>query len=136
MIAHFALPARFPRDIAPKAVILDPEITKYTPQNLWLSSGIRLVLNVLCCSPDCPDSSSRALDHAIESLYRKGSQLPLKHLAIAAIAELFDALPLCKADEKNMEARGRLQIAAWQSLWLNMVPTAIGLSHSLGEHDD
>lgn len=38
--------------MTPKGVILDAELTLDTPQRLWLSSGIR------------------ALDHAVETLYR------------------------------------------------------------------
>ncbi|KAL7414638.1 hypothetical protein BDY24DRAFT_339283 [Mrakia frigida] len=100
--------------IVPRAIILDANLSLHTPQRLWLSTGIR------------------ALDHALESLYRKGSQGPLKHLALAAVQELFVCLPLCTDDSKNVDVRARLQIAAWESLWLNSVPTAIGLSHSLG----
>ncbi|CDZ98734.1 Alcohol dehydrogenase, class IV [Phaffia rhodozyma] len=100
--------------IVPKVVILDPELSLYTPQGLWIASGIR------------------ALDHAVETLYRKGAQLPMKNLALVAIKDLFEALPACKKDEKDLDARGRLQIAAWQSLWLNKLSGPAGLSHSLG----
>jgi len=112
-----------------QAVILDANLTLHTPQGLWLSTGIRfiplhpifvffiLAFVLLSTRPSVLISRSftsrRALDHAIETLYRKGSQGPLKHLALASIQELFICLPLCKEESENVEIRERLQIAAW-----------------------
>lgn len=81
-----------------QAIILDPKVALYTPERLWLSTGIR------------------ALDHAFETLYRPGGQYPLQQLALCAIRDLFTYLPHCvKADGKDLYARGKLQVAAWMS---------------------
>ena len=59
----------------------------------------------------------RALDHAVENLYRAVTPIPLKALAYAAIADLFEYLPKSKADPGSVEVRQKLQIASWMSLW-------------------
>ena len=79
---------------------MDPKIALYTPEKLWLSTGIR------------------ALDHALENLYRPSgqAQYPHQQLALSAIRDLFTYLPQCmSADGKDVEARGKLQVAAWMS---------------------
>ncbi|KAK7061312.1 alcohol dehydrogenase IV [Favolaschia claudopus] len=102
--------------LAPAGVILDAELVLPTPTRLWISTGIR------------------ALDHSIESLYRPLVSHPAKILCYAAMTDLFKYLPLSKAEPDNVEARQKLLIAAWMSLW----PTkweqysALGLSHTLG----
>ncbi|KAL4074110.1 hypothetical protein V8B97DRAFT_1864588 [Scleroderma yunnanense] len=102
--------------IAPAGIILDAELTLATPEKLWLSTGIR------------------ALDHAVESLYRHGVAPPLKMLCYAAIADLFKYLPMSKKQPNDLDARQKLLIAAWMSLWPMKVEKhgPLGLSHSLG----
>lgn len=102
--------------LAPSAVILDAELTLPTPERLWLSTGIR------------------ALDHAIESLYRPGFPLPLHALSYQAIRDLIFYLPRSKSSPQDLEVRQRLQIASWMSLWplVQEKPTPLGLSHALG----
>ncbi|KAF9244928.1 alcohol dehydrogenase IV [Melanogaster broomeanus] len=57
--------------IAPAGIILDAELTVATPDELWLSTGLR------------------AVDHAVENLYNGRPPLPLKVLCYAALADLF-----------------------------------------------
>lgn len=104
------------QELSPAAIILDAELTLSTPEELWLSTGMR------------------ALDHAVESLYRPGVPLPVKKLCHAAIADLFRFLVLSKKDSKDLVARQRLQVASWMSLWPRRVEkhTPLGLSHTLG----
>lgn len=104
------------QELAPAGIILDAELTLSTPEQLWLSTGMR------------------ALDHAVESLYRPGVPLPLKKLCLAAIADLFRFLMLSKKDGKDLAARQRLQVASWMSLWPRKVEqhSPLGLSHTLG----
>ena len=59
----------------------------------------------------------RALDHAVEQLYRPFVIPPLKHLGYGAIADLFKYLPQSKADPNDIHARQKLQVASWMSLW-------------------
>ncbi|GAA94098.1 uncharacterized protein L969DRAFT_46002 [Mixia osmundae IAM 14324] len=100
--------------LVPRALIYDAELTKYTPERLWLSTGIR------------------ALDHAVECQYRPQAQVPVKQIALFAINTLFTQLLASKADPDNLEARTALQIAAFQSLWPNALRTPLGPSHGLG----
>jgi len=103
-------------ELAPAGIILDSELTLSTPERLWLSTGIR------------------ALDHAIEGLYRPGQIPPLKTLFYRAAADLFEYLPKSKADPENVTVRQKLQLASWMSMWpIKMEKlTGLGLSHSLG----
>ena len=82
---------------AAQAIIYDPKLTLHTPENLWLSTGVR------------------ALDHAVENLYRPGACPPMSQMAVSALRDLFSYLPQSKADSQNITARGHLQIAAWMS---------------------
>ena len=59
----------------------------------------------------------RALDHAVETLYRPFVVPPVKVLCHAAIVDLFKYLPKSKADPNDIHARQKLQMAAWMSLW-------------------
>ncbi|KAI0768744.1 iron-containing alcohol dehydrogenase [Trametes elegans] len=103
-------------ELAPAGIILDAELTLATPERLWLSTGIR------------------ALDHAVENLYRPLVPPPIKHLCYAALADLFKYLPEAKADPQAIDVRQKLQIASWMSLWPIKTEkhTALGLSHALG----
>ncbi|KII92110.1 hypothetical protein PLICRDRAFT_36898 [Plicaturopsis crispa FD-325 SS-3] len=102
--------------LAPAGIILDAELTLATPERLWLSTGLR------------------ALDHAVENLYRPLVPPPMKLLCYGAIADLFKYLPESKANPKAVDVRQKLQIASWQSLWPIRFEkySAIGLSHALG----
>lgn len=104
------------QELAPAGVILDAELTLATPDRLWLSTGIR------------------ALDHAVENLYRPSVPMPMKVLCYAAIADLFMYLPQSKANAQAIDVRQKLQLASWMSLWpLKMEKhSALGLSHALG----
>jgi len=102
--------------LAPAGVILDAELTLATPPRLWLSTGIR------------------ALDHAVENLYRPSVPAVMKVLCYAAIADLFTYLPQSKANPQAVDIRQKLQLASWMSLWPLKTErySALGLSHALG----
>ncbi|KAJ6602415.1 alcohol dehydrogenase IV [Mycena vulgaris] len=102
--------------LAPAGVILDAELTLPTPSRLWLSTGMR------------------AVDHSVENLYRPLVSPPVKILCYAALADFFKYLPISMADPTNVEARQKLLIAAWMSLWPTKFKknSALGLSHHLG----
>ena len=65
-------------NITPRVVVLDPEVTLWTPAALWLASGIR------------------SLDHAIETMYSPGCHPVNDVLAMEAVSRLFKFLPLSK----------------------------------------
>ena len=100
--------------LTPRVVILDAELTEYTPAWLWASSGIR------------------ALDHAVETLYAPGEHPIQSLLALQAIRELFACLPDATAYAQAVALRQRCQLAAWMS---HFAPAAIklGLSHTLSK---
>ncbi|KAJ6510287.1 alcohol dehydrogenase IV [Mycena vitilis] len=102
--------------LAPAGIILDAQLTLPTPSRLWLSTGIR------------------ALDHSVETLYRPLISHPVKILCYAAMADLFKYLPISMADPTNVEARQKLLVAAWMSLWPTKFEkySALGMSHALG----
>ena len=99
--------------VTPRSVILDARLTLATPEQLWLSSGIR------------------ALDHAVESLYAPGTHPINDVLEVEAIRKLFTYLPHSKAHPEDLDARTELQLAAWMSFFGEM-NTPMGLSHNLG----
>ncbi|KAF8622727.1 hypothetical protein AX15_006818 [Amanita polypyramis BW_CC] len=105
-------------ELAPAGIILDAELTLATPERLWLSTGVR------------------ALDHAVENLYRPLVAEPLKVLCYAALADLFKYLPMSKANPRDVSIRQKLQLAALMSLWPAKREKygSIGLSHSLGHN--
>ncbi len=100
--------------LIPRAIIYDAELTTETPDRLWLSTGIR------------------ALDHAIEYVYRPDYHPLLRSSVQGAIRDLFTYLPLSKKDPSNIEVRQKLQLACFNALWPEARLGALGLSHGLG----
>jgi len=100
--------------VIPDAIIYDAQVTTDTPDWLWLSSGMR------------------AVDHAVETLYRTDIPPPVISCALTSLPMLFQYLPAGKADPKNIEIREQLQVAGWMSLFPNPRPGSIGPSHGLG----
>jgi alcohol dehydrogenase len=99
--------------LAPKVVILDPEMTLQTPPWLWVSTGIK------------------ALDHAVEFLYAPGHQPATDAPALHAIRLLFEYLPRCYTCVDDLDSRTHCLVGAWLSIfgWGNV---STGLSHAIG----
>lgn len=104
--------------LSPDAVILDAKWTLETPDKLWLTTGMR------------------ALDHAVESLYRPYAPPFIHTLCYDAIATLFKCLPESRDNPKDLHIRQKLQLAAWHSLFPyrqeDDAKSTLGLSHALG----
>ena len=101
-----------PRAVPP-VVILDPEATLFTPEKLWLSTGIR------------------ALDHAVEG-YLFGGEHPVTDVTgLEGARRLLAYLPRSRGEPEGVEVRLELQIAAWLS-YFGPFNTPMGLSHALG----
>lgn len=101
-------------------IFYDASFARYTPERLWLSTGMR------------------AVDHAVETMYHpNASEMPWKALAIWALTILAENLPLVK-DTHGSEAADdfttKLQLAAFASSGLrgSNFSGGMGLSHSLG----
>ena len=101
-----------PRAVPP-VVILDPEATLFTPEKLWLSTGIR------------------ALDHAVEGFLFGGEHPVTDVTGLEGARRLMEYLPRSREDPENVEVRLELQIAAWLS-YFGPYNTPMGLSHQLG----
>src|SRR4028118_935609 len=97
----------------PPVVVLDPEATVFTPERLWLSTGIR------------------ALDHAVEGFLYGGDHPVTDVTGLEGARRLMDLLPRSKADPDSLEVRRELQVAAWLS-YFGPLNTPMGLSHELG----
>lgn len=100
-------------EIGPATVILDPAITRHTPMDLWLSTGVR------------------ALDHAVETLCSSAPMAIADAGALHAVRLLGQSLLLNKAEPENLEARLDSQVAIpLACAGLNRVP--YGASHGIG----
>ena len=99
--------------LAPKIVILDPELTRDTPAWLWASTGVR------------------ALDHAVERFYTPGHQPLSDPLCLEAIRLLVRFLPAATRNPDDLDARLQCQIAAWLSIY-GAFNAPVGLSHAIG----
>ena len=101
-----------PRAVPP-VVILDPEATLFTPDKLWLPTGIR------------------ALDHAVEGFLYGGEHPVTDVTGLEGARRLMRNLPRSKQDPEDVEVRLELQIAGWLA-YFGPANTPMGLSHALG----
>jgi alcohol dehydrogenase len=101
--------------LAPRTIILDPELTVETPAWLWTATGMR------------------AMDHAVEVIYSSRHQLIADTLAARAISLLVNHLPasLKTTGAESVTHRGHCQLAAWFSIF-GIMSTRVGISHALG----
>jgi maleylacetate reductase len=100
--------------LMPRAVILDPAATVWTPEWLFLSTGIR------------------AVDHAVEDLCSIESQ-PLSDAASThALTLLGRGLKRVKTEPQNLDARLDCQIGAWLSVIGSQTGVSKGASHGIG----
>lgn len=104
---------------APQAVVLDPAATTYTPEWLWLSTGMR------------------AVDHCVESLCSLpagagGQATPYGDaLAVAGLSLLARGLQRCKADPGDLAARLECQLGSFFAVEAAGV-NKCGASHAIG----
>lgn len=102
------------RLMAPVTVVLDPALTVHTPEWLWLSTGVRSV------------------DHALEALGSLASNYFADGMAASALELLSEGLTRVKADPRDLEARLKCQVGAWQSMIPIVGGVPMGLSHAVG----
>ena len=101
-----------PRAVPP-VVILDPETTVFTPETLWLSTGVR------------------ALDHAVEGFLYGGDHPITDVTGLEGARRLMAYLPRSRLEPEDLGVRLELQLAAWLS-YFGPMNTPMGLSHELG----
>jgi maleylacetate reductase len=96
-------------DVGPRVVILDSEVTVYTPEWLWLSTGVR------------------GVDHAVETLCSVDSQPYCDGLALHALRLFAHGLP--RSDD--LAARLTCQQASWLAA-SSIARVNYGASHGIG----
>jgi maleylacetate reductase len=100
--------------IIPLAVVLDPAITRHTPEWLWLSTGVR------------------AVDHCVEGICSKEANPYGDAQALKGLALLAQAMPRVKADPGDLAARLDCQLGAWLSMGPLATGVPMGASHGIG----
>ncbi|MHB1440190.1 MAG: iron-containing alcohol dehydrogenase [Cuniculiplasma sp.] len=95
--------------IAPQEVILDPEMTRETPEKLWRSTGIR------------------SLDHCVETLIHGEIAEISKKASLMGIKKLFDNL-----ESDDLDSKLQCQIASWYS-YFQVYDSSMGISHNIGK---
>lgn len=101
------------KEIGPRAVILDPAATLYTPDDLWFSTGIR------------------GVDHAVEGICSITPSAIVEGTSLHAIRLFREGLPKSKTDPKDLQARLHCQEAAWLA-GLGIGRAQYGASHGIG----
>jgi maleylacetate reductase len=101
-------------DIVPKAVVLDPQVTRHTPMWLWLSTGIR------------------AVDHCVEGICSNESSPYGDASALHGLSLLTGGLPRVKANPDDMDARLDCQLGSWLSMAPLVAGVPMGASHGIG----
>jgi maleylacetate reductase len=101
-------------DIIPVSVILDPAITRHTPEWLFLSTGVR------------------ALDHAVETYLSIDANDYTDGAMLQALRLLGEGLPLVKANPDDLEARLKCLMGAWMSMTGVIIGSRLGASHAIG----
>ena len=101
------------KQLAAKAVYLDPTLTLDTPDWLWLSTGMRSV------------------DHCIEALCSTTAHPFTDALAARSLNMLNRYLRECKAAPDDLVARTQAHVAAWMSV-CGLANVNLGLSHGIG----
>jgi maleylacetate reductase len=104
---------RHPR-IIPMAVVLDPALTRHTPEWLFLSTGIR------------------AVDHCVEGICSAEAHPFADAQALRGLSLLVDGLKRVKANPRDLEARLDCQLGSWLSMAPLATGVPMGASHGIG----
>jgi len=98
----------------PRSVILDPAITRYTPEKLWLGSG------------------TRAMDHGIEAICSIRPNALVDAACLQGLRCLHDGLLRTKNSPDDEEARLSCQLGSWLSAFGLQAKVPMGASHAIG----
>jgi phosphonate metabolism-associated iron-containing alcohol dehydrogenase len=96
----------------PKVAIIDPQLMLTVPAGVTVSTGLD------------------ALSHALESVWNINANPVSDTLAISAIADILECLPLLRHDLANQELRSRMALAALKA-GLAFSNTKTALAHSI-----
>jgi maleylacetate reductase len=98
----------------PRSIILDPAITKYTPEQLWLGSG------------------TRAMDHGIEAICSSRPNVLVSAVCQQGLRLLHDGLRRTKNSPNDDDARLSCQLGSWMSAFGLQGRVPMGASHAIG----
>ena len=98
----------------PRSIILDPAITKYTPEKLWLGSG------------------TRAMDHGIEAICSSRPNVLVDAVCQQGLRYLQDGLRRTKNNPNDEAARLNCQLGSWMSAFGLQARVPMGASHAIG----
>ncbi|MET4176949.1 MULTISPECIES: iron-containing alcohol dehydrogenase [unclassified Bradyrhizobium] len=98
----------------PRSIILDPAITKYTPEKLWLGSG------------------TRAMDHGIEAICSSRPNVLVDAVCQQGLRYLYDGLRRTKDNPNDEAARLSCQLGSWMSAFGLQSRVPMGASHAIG----
>jgi maleylacetate reductase len=98
----------------PRSIILDPAITRYTPEKLWLGSG------------------TRAMDHGIEAICSSRPNVLVDAVCKQGLRYLHDGLRRTKNNPNDDEARLNCQLGSWLSAFGLQARVPMGASHAIG----
>jgi len=104
---------RHPR-IMPTIVILDPAVTRHTPEWLWLSTGVR------------------AVDHCVEGICSGEAHAYGDAQALKGLSLLASGLPRVKNNPADRDARLDCQLGTWLSMGPLSSGVPMGASHGIG----
>lgn len=99
--------------LVPTVVVLDPELARHTPRELWTTTGVR------------------AVDHALETIYARDAHPFGTALCREALTLLARHLPRTAEDPEDRDAALACQRAAELSA-LTLTNVSVGLSHAIG----
>lgn len=98
----------------PRTIILDPAITRHTPEKLWLGSG------------------TRAMDHGIEAICSIRSNPLVESVCLSGLRYLHDGLLRTRENPDDQEARVNCQFGSWLSAFGLQARVPMGASHAIG----
>lgn len=101
-------------EIAPTAVVLDPDITRHTPDWLFLSTGLR------------------AIDHAVEGFCALEANDYTDAQAAQGLSLLVKGLSAVAHDREDLDARLDCQLGAWMAMCPLACGVPMGASHGIG----
>lgn len=100
-------------DLCGRAILLDPAITRHTPEWLWFSTAIR------------------AVDHAVEGYCAPATNPLVQATALHALSLFSRALRRTKQEPGALEARQTSQLAVWLAA-SSLGRVSMGASHGIG----
>ena len=98
----------------PRTIILDPAITKYTPEKLWLGSG------------------TRAMDHGIEAVCSVRGNALVDTVCLQGLRYLHEGLLRTRENPDDEAARIHCQLGSWMSAFGLQARVPMGASHAIG----